>query len=231
MQPHTGPSKHDDKPTTPDSSKKVTIKYKKRILKEVSLLEQHLAKHRQRLVTLLMGVDKNRDYFITTEEFLMIVDKLRAPISQDALEILLSATTQDNQLDYRILLSGSLWKAVNDHFQQREVEDAVSTASMSKNSSKELQDLQATDTKDVSGTSQRQLAPSTMDGQNGELSDAYKLAELRQFDALVAYCKDNGIILNYDTAEKGMQSSIILCYHTLGTPMQIHVHMYRNMTV
>ena len=192
----------------------MTIKYKKQTLKEVSQLEQHLTKHRQRLVTLLMAVDKNRDYLITTEEFLMIVDKLRAPISRDALEILLTATTQDNQLDYRILLSGSLWKAVNDHFQHTEVESAVSTASM--NSSKELRDLQATDTKDVLGTSQRQLAPSTMDGQNGKLSDAYKLAELRQFHALIAYCKDNGIILNYDTAEKGMQNTLsFLSSHSL----------------
>ena len=229
MQPCIGPSKHDDKPTTPDSSKKVTVKYKKQILKEVLQLEQHLAKHRQRLVTLLMAVDKNRDYLITTEEFLMIVDKLRAPISQDALEILLTATTQDNQLDYRMLLSGSLWKAVNDHFQNREEESAVSAASMSENSSKELQDLQATDSKDVLRTSQRQLAPSTMDGQNGELSDAYKLAELKQFDALITYCKDNGIILNYDTAEKGMQIStdFTLCIHW--GSMQIHMHMYKNM--
>ena len=201
MQACTGPSKHDDKPTTPDGSKRMTLKYKKQILKEISLLEQHLTKHRQRLVTLLMTVDKNRDYLITTDEFLTIVDKLRAPISQDALEVLVTAITQDNQLDYRILLSGSLGKAINEHLQQTEVESTASVAAMSENSSKELQD---SDAKDVLGSSQRQLAPSTMDGQNGKLSDAYKLAELRQFDALVAYCKANGIILNYDTAEKGI---------------------------
>ena len=179
----------------------MTLKYKKQILKEISLLEQHLTKHRQRLVTLLMTVDKNRDYLITTDEFLTIVDKLKAPISQDALEVLVTAITQDNQLDYRILLSGSLGKAVNEHLQQTEVESTASVAAMSENSSKELQD---SDAKDVLGSSQRQLAPSTMDGQNGKLSDAYKLAELRQFDALVAYCKANSIILNYDTAEKGI---------------------------
>ena len=182
----------------------MTLKYKKQILKEISLLEQHLTKHRQRLVTLLMTVDKNRDHLITTDEFLMIVDKLRAPISQDALEVLVTAITQDNQLDYRILLSRSLGKAVNEHLQQTEVESTASVAAMSENSSKELQDSIATNTKDVLGTSQRQLVPSTMDGQNGKLSDAYKLAELRQFDALIAYCKANGIILNYDTAEKGI---------------------------
>ena len=205
LQPCTGTSKGTAKPTTLNSSKRRS-RYKKQMLKEVSLLEQHLTKHRQRLAVLLMTVDRNRDYLITVDEFLIIMDKLKVPISQAAMEVVLTAvhTTKDGQLDYRILLNGSLLKTVDDHFQCTEVEITISTAD--EHLGQELQGEEEAQAMDTNGPHdlQRHLPPSTMDGENGRLSDDYKQDELRQFNALTAYCKAKGIVLSCDSAEKGI---------------------------
>lgn len=210
LQPCTRISKSTAKPTTPNSSKRKS-KHKTQMLKEVSVLEQHLTKRRQRLAVLLMMADKNRDYLITVDEFLVIMDKLRVPISQAAMEVVLTAirTTKDSQLDYRVLLNGSLLKTVSDYFQRTEVEITVSTAAAS-----ELQVHGEAQAMDTNGhcDQQRHLTPSTMDGENGKLSDDYKQEELRQFNALITYCKDNGIVLSCDSAEKGTVCTKVTLY-------------------
>ena len=215
LQPCTRISKSTAKPTTPNSSKRKS-KHKTQMLKEVSLLEQCLTKRRQRLAVLLMMADKNRDYLITVDEFLVIMDKLRVPISQAAMEVVLTAirTTKNSQLDYRVLLNGSLLKIVSDYLQRTEVEITVSTAAASEHSGQELQVHGEAQAMDTNGhcDQQRCLTPSTMDGENGKLSDDYKQEELRQFNALITYCKDNGIVLSCDSAKKGTVCSKVTLY-------------------
>ncbi len=47
--------------------------------------------------------------------------------------------------------------------------------------------------------------PSTMIGYHGHLADVYKKEEIRQFQDLISFCKNNGIHLDQSLAEKGMQ--------------------------
>ena len=45
---------------------------------------------------------------------------------------------------------------------------------------------------------------STLGGRHGDLAETYKQEEIRQFDSLISYCKDHGIILDKSLAEKGI---------------------------
>ena len=214
------PKQEDTESPQPDTPspldvKRQRLRYKKQMLKEITTLEQYLIRYRQRLVTSLMMADKERDGHITVNELLSILAKLRVPVSQSAIELLITAVgmTEDGRIAYKMLLSGGLVKLVEAYFQKIDVEITVGSATECAESTHKS--LSRTPTSDVSGEGgsdihQKYAAPSTLGGETGKLADAYKQEELRQFNALITYCQEKGIVLTTDLAEKGkLQNTLI----------------------
>ena len=180
------------------------------MLKELSLLEEFLASHRQRLVTLLMTADKSRDRHITVGDLVTILTKLKAPVRQDAFELLLLAMgvplTEKGRVDYRVILKGGLVKLAEEYLQKEDMKATAASASVGGGESPPLVSesrIQDGALHDAATLSQRYSAVSTMGGANGRLVDGYSQEGLRQFNRLMEYCRGNGIVLDWQLAEKG----------------------------
>lgn len=172
------------------------------MIKEITLVEHHLASHRQRFVSLLAAADKMRTRFIIVSDMLSVMNKMKAPLSQAATEILLQVLDirDDGHMDYQQLMNGGILRAVEDHFQQLEADMAADDEpehSVETSSSDNVWTMKAADLEKKHG------APSTLLGCNGIHADQYKQEEVKQFSLLINHCKDNGILLNWQLAEKG----------------------------
>ena len=182
--------------------RKALLKFKKQMIKEITLVEHHLANHRQRFVSLLAAADKMRTRFIIVSDMLSIMNKMKAPLSQAATEILLQVLDirDDGHMDYQQLMNGGILRAVEQHFQQLEAGIAVDDEAehlVDTSLSDNVWSMKAADMEKKHG------APSTLLGCNGILADQYKQEEVKQFSLLINHCKDNGILLNWQVAEKG----------------------------
>lgn len=191
------------------------------LLKEVALLQQFLARHRKRLVSLLMATDKARDRLISSGEFTTIMAKLRVPVSAATLDTVVSALQatsgagggEDCKIDYRTLLNGNLFELVTAYLDktdsqstqrsQGRTKGVVSDAEPSKGKEEEEEEVPA-------ASLQRHMAPSTMGGEVGRLTDNYREESLRQFQALLDYCTANGVVLSWKLAEKGVSGVRVL---------------------
>ena len=180
------------------------------MLKELSLLETFLTRHRQRLVTLLMTADRNRDRHVSVEDLLTVFNKLKTPIGQDAFELLLQAMgiplTENGRVYYRVVLNGGLVKLAEEYLQREDKRNATTVTSVAGDSSQtsgsKVQGKEGA-LQDAATLSQRYSGVSTMGGENGRLVDGYRQEGLRQFNSLVEYCKANDIVLDWELAERG----------------------------
>ena len=182
------------------------------MLKELSILEEFFTCHRQRLVTLLMTVDRSRDRHVTVGDLVTILTKLKAPVGQDTFELLLQAMgvplTRNGRVDYRVILKGGLVNLAEEYLRKEGVKVTATGVSVGGGDSSPLVSGSKTQGEedplhDVATLSQRYSAVSTMSGANGRLVDGYKQEGLRQFNRLVEYCKVNGIVLDWQLAERG----------------------------
>ncbi len=195
-------------------------------MKEVALLQQFLCRHRKRLVTLLMAADKARDRLITSGELTAILHKLRAPVTTDTLEVVVSALQAangagDGRIDYRAVLTKNLQELVAAYLDKTEATVTESTENLSPtegvvSESSRVQEGEEGEEEEGEGEEggeaevQRCRAPSTMGGEVGRLADECREEALRQFTALRAYCKTNGVVLSWKLAEKGWRKSAYL---------------------
>ena len=168
------------------------------MLKEVALLERYLTKYRPRLVALLMSIDKSHDYCIFSSDLVAILRKMKAPISETCVSTFLDALprVKTGRIDYRILLNGLLGELLQKHFKavdEKEGETAAGEADHERVDESESEVLSL----------EKHTAQSTLDGASGEMADEYKQEELRQFQKLIAYCKEHGIVLDWSLAETG----------------------------
>jgi len=177
------------------------MKHKRLMIKEVTALEQFISTNRMRLVTLFATVDKSRTRFISVSEILSILTKLKAPLSQSGIEILLQIfeIRDDGLLDYQQVVNGNILSGVIKHFERLESELV----------SKDVQGPVCCDdsedewTMKAADVERKHGAPSTLSSEHGALADCYKQEEVKQFSQLINYCKENGIALNWQVAERG----------------------------
>ena len=189
-------------PNKQDTTKrrKTKIQHRKQVLKEVTLLEQHLGTHRPRLVQMLTSADKLNNKCISVNDMLSIFSKMKIPVSQATIELMLDVLVIDDHglLNYNQLLNGEVLRKVEEHFQQYDfklTEDETVNPVIKESFSGDISTLLELD---------KHEAPSTMGGRNGALADEWKQEELKQFTLLIDYCKENGIILDWKLAEKGI---------------------------
>ena len=204
--PQESPASSNSESPSPLKPKQPRMRQRRQLLREIVLLEHHLRRHRQRLVTLLMTADKNRDRHISVEDLIGIMHKLKVPVSQETLEVFLSALKGDERgrIDYRMVLNGGLVRMVEDYFERLTGCGITAAEDESVSSSQTISSTaQSCDTPHATTSLQKYTAPSTMDGENGKLVDGCKQEALRQFETLMAHCKANGIVLNWEVAEKG----------------------------
>lgn len=188
-------------PTILPDPRKTLLNFKNQIIKEIVLIESHLARHRQRLVSLLAGTGDMHTRCIKVCDMLLILEKIKTPLSQETVEILLQVLDiqSDGHMDYYQLLNGRIMKAIEEHFKQLEANlhaDDKIHHSLEKVSS----DISAMSTMDLE---KKYGAPSTLLGCAGTFVEDYKHEEVKQFSLLIDYCKENGIFLDCQVAEKG----------------------------
>ncbi len=171
-----------------------------------------------------MATDKTRDRLLTPEELTAIVHKLRAPVSLDALEVVVSALQaasglggrRAGKIDYRVLLNGNLVELVTEYVEKMEKVVSESkgrkapnrgmvTGTENSGDQKEEEEEEEEGGVALAASLQRHKAPSSMGGEVGRLADEYRAEALRQFSSLLAHCKASGVVLNWELAEKGKQ--------------------------
>ena len=181
----------------PMERKKSLLWQKKHVVKEVTLLERHLVTNRHRLVQMLTSADRLANKFISVSDMLSILSKLKIPVSQATTELLLDILEIDDNglLNYSQLLNGMLLKKVEDHFKRHSFE-------LIENNSSNAVDCD--DKGSLKMPFEKYNVPSSMDGKNGALAGKFKQDELKQFNSLIAYCEENGIVLDWKLAEKGI---------------------------
>ena len=171
------------------------------MIREVTQLEEYLANNRRRVISLLATVDKTHTRFITVNEMLSVMNKLKAPLSQAAIETLLQVLEirEDGLLDYQQLISGGIRAVVEEHFERLEA-GLVDKEDVTQDDSKVSEDEWTMKAADVE---KKHGAPSTLQGEHKILTEQYRQEEVKQFSKLINYCKENGIVLNWQVAEKG----------------------------
>ncbi len=190
-----------EEPSKSPNPRKVLLKFKRQMIKEFSDLEQFLAAKRRRFISLLAAADKAHTRFISVAEMLTVLNKIKAPLSQSVIEILLQVLeiSDNGLLDYQQLINGSILVVIEEHFKSLEsklfVEDE--TDKMEPVTSEDVWIARAADLEKKHG------APGTLTGEHGIKAEHYKQEEVMQFSKLIKYCEENGIILNWKLAEKG----------------------------
>lgn len=186
--------------TSEDISRRKSTLRQKRIISETEALVSHIQHGKQRFVTLITLHDPAGLGYISSEELENILHKMRPPICQDSLNVILKSlpppATEDGKLvDYQPLIKGSIVKYVKEYLKSID-----SFADI-------RQDCSATDNIQHSiqtGNDEGAKTTCTMSGERGELATAYKDEERRQFENLLEFCRERGIILNKELVEKGI---------------------------
>ena len=181
--------------------RKALQKLKRQMMREIVQLEEYLANNRRRVISLLATVDKTHTRFITVSDMLSVMNKLKAPLSQAAIETLLQVLEirEDGLLDYQQLINGGIHTMVEEHFQRLEAE-LVSDEGNKQEECVVCEDEWSMKAADVA---KKHGGPGTLQGEHGILAEQYKQEEVKQFSKLINYCKENGIVLNWQVAEKG----------------------------
>ena len=180
------------------SRRKSTLR-QKRITSETEALVAHIQHGKQRFVTLITLHDPAGSGYISSEDLESIIHKMKPPICQDSLNVILkslpASETEDGKLDYRPLIKGSIVKCVEDYLKSIEsFADVRQDCSTTDNVQHSIQ----------TGSDAEAKTTCTMSGKRGELATAYKDEERKQFEILLEFCQERGIILNKELVEKGI---------------------------
>lgn len=176
------------------SRQKSQARRRRSTLIEAETLSSHILHGRQRFVSLLTLHDPTGTGRISIEELESVLLKMCPSVSQDSLEMILKGlqASEDGTVDYRPLLKGGLQHCVEKYFESER--SLLATA------------IDSTD------SAEKEVVPTetvktlcTMSGERGELATAYKDEERRQFEVLLEFCQERGIILDRQLLEKGDQ--------------------------
>lgn len=191
------------------------------MMKETTALILCLSHGKQRFVTLLTIKDPTKENSLSAKELLAVLKKMRPPVSQEALEFILTCLPQTKvgKLEYLPLVNGSILQYVEDYF-NASGDNSGSTTGVAE-SSKSI--TSQTDTERESPDPLSQGLKSTMSGERGRLSTAYKEEEIKQFEALMEFCRENNIVFDEKFAEKGRHMNIFML--TISQPLMMAKHL------
>ena len=173
------------------SRQKSLSRSRRSTLAEAETLSSHILHGRQRFVSLLTLHDPAGTGRISIEELESVLQKMCPCISQESMELILKGQVgEDGTIDYRPLLKGGLLQCVENYF---EMEKSLIVSAVDSTTAAE-KEVVPTDTVE---------AQCTMSGERGALATAYKDEERRQFEVLLKFCRERGIILDRQLLEKG----------------------------
>ena len=176
------------------------LREKRHMLKVTISLITCLTHGKQRFVTLLRLRDRAGENCLPAEQLGDVIRKMRPPITQDALDFILNClpSVRDGKLDYRPLINGDILQHVEDYFKsinERRDEDNV------------YQSTEKIDSESIDGDSscqeERGSRRSTLGEKLGHLCVEYQEEELKQFEALLDFCKERGITLDENLLNRG----------------------------
>ena len=129
-----------------------------------------------------------------------IIQKMKPPVSQESLELILKSLpeAEGGKLDYHLLIKGDLAEHVKQYIDSNEL--CIAQASLDHNATEMSSQVQQSAEETECDTAH---AICTMSGSKGPLSTAYKEEERRQFEVLLEFCREKGIVLNKELVEKG----------------------------
>lgn len=185
-----------------DSTARQLRRHRQNILKQVKALESHLLHGKQRFITLLALHDPAGIGSTSAEELEYVIQKTKPPISEESLKLVLKSLpeVEGGRLDYRPLVKGDIVQCVKQYTHLEIVDSKPHQA---------LPDLpeKCSQTSEVQQTFEPKCSiaqgTTTMSGDRGTLSTAYKEEEQRQFEILLEFCRESGIVLNQELLEKG----------------------------
>ena len=158
-------------------------------------LSSHILHGRQRFVSLLTLQDPAGLGRLSMEELESTLLKMWPSISQESLELVIKSLPlcEDGMIDYRPLLKGGLTECVEKYFERSESSLMVTADSATITDNEVLPSSEGPDT------------TTTMGGDRGALSTAHKDEEKRQFEVLLGFCRERGIVLDTQLLEKGVE--------------------------
>lgn len=191
------------------------------MMKETTALILCLSHGKQRFVTLLTIKDPTKENSLCSKELLVVLKKMRPPVSQEALEFILTCLpqTKEGKLEYLPLVNGSIRQYVEDYFNASGGNSGSTTGVAESSKSVTSQ----TDTERESPDPLSQGLKSTMGGERGRLSTAYKEEEIEQFEALMEFCRENNIVFDEKFAEKGRYMHIFML--SMSQPLMMAKHL------
>ena len=130
---------------------------------------------------------------------------MRVPVEEFVVDILCDALEKEGKIDYRLLFKGGFANAVEKYLE--ELEKHGDNGSTKKKASHTVQEEvvsgDALSFRD--GIEEYGIRPtiSTMEGRNGEWSQALKQESLKQFADLIEFCHKHQISLDQSLVERG----------------------------
>lgn len=184
-----------------DSAAGQSKRHRRNTIKDVKAMELHLLHGKQRFITLLALHDPAGVGSISAEELEHIIQKMKPPISQESLELILMSLpeVEGRRLDYRPLVKGDIVQYAKQYLDSNDnyVQALLKHSKTTEKSIPSIESVQH------SSETEYSKAQATMGGNRGALSTAYKEEEQRQFEVLLDFCKEIGILLNKELVEKG----------------------------
>jgi hypothetical protein len=195
----TETSGSEDDELTAAELRRQRLRERKEILKDMRRLEKYLKLCRTRIAEFVVPYDTNKTYLIPTDILIDFIERLRPPVSVNIIMILCEAlekeTDKDDTVDYRKLFCDGLESLVEEYLS---AEDVVKETPMSVES-----DTNSSISSEISASTST-VTSSTLPGNNGMWACGVKENALKQFIALIEYCKAHNIVLNKKLAERGL---------------------------
>ena len=182
-------------------TRQARLREKRNMLKATIALITCLTHGKQRFVTLLRLIDRVGENCLPAEELGGVIKKMRPPITQDAVDFILNCLplVKDGKLDYRPLINGDILQHVEDYFESiNQGRDENNVSQSIDKIDKESIDVDSSCPKEGDETRK-----STLGEKLGHLCVEYQEEEVKQFEALLDFCKERGITLDENLLNRG----------------------------
>lgn len=209
MSPQTSDS--DDEELSPAELKRLRLRERRQLLKDIQRLEKFLTLSRNRLAGFLIPYDTKKNYLIPTNIILESLQRLRAPINEQVVgflcEVLEKETAKEHFIDYRWLFKTGLIEMVEKYLQEMdELQKSEMTMPLLNGTS---QNEESSLLMSPSSGTFTPTTMSTLGGCYGELAEEVKKVAQKQFISLLEYCQLHNIVLDKTLAERGTVIHII----------------------
>ena len=192
--------------STSVSLRQAILRHRRKTISEAETLVAHLMHGKQRFVSLLAIHDPAGVGCMSMEELENVIQKMKPPISQECLKLMLRSLpeVERGRLDYRPLIKGDFIECVKRYLDSNDVIADCSTTNQGKSD-----EMLKAKTEAECETTQPIC---TLSGDRGTLSTAHKEEEKRQFEILLKFCQERGIVLNKELVERGTCIYFCLVY-------------------